>query len=137
MKNCSSNNLSLLYRHILTNMTPSSFPMKHSPHLFLCPQSLLEIVDFNTHTSFPSSLVLNSSLTNLNYLSFIKYIPENSLKPRWILVQINYEETKQLFVDWKTTADHHVTYISKYRMTVTYLMTLLDGGLYLMNTSSI
>ena len=62
-----------------------------------------------TLSSFPFPHTLHKSLINLDYLFIIKYIPENTLKPRWFLVQIIHKETKILKMDSQNIGDYDVT----------------------------
>ena len=64
-------------------------------------------------SSFPSPLTLHRLLSNSDYLFFICYIPENTFKLCWFLVQINHAETTLLNLDSKHTGDYHVTFISR------------------------
>ena len=64
----------------------------------------------------PSSpLALHHSLTNFDYQFFIRYIPENTLKPCWFHVQINHAETALFDLDSQNTCDYHVIFISQHQ----------------------
>ena len=62
----------------------------------------------------PSPLTLHNSLPNSDCLFLIRYIPENTLKKNWFLVQINHAETITLKMNSKTTYDYHVTFMSRH-----------------------
>ena len=57
---------------------------------------------------------MHNSLTDSDYLFFIRYLPENTLKACWFLVQINHAETALLNMNSKRTDGYHVTFISRY-----------------------
>ena len=63
---------------------------------------------------FASTLTLHNSLPNSDCLFFVRYIPENTVKANWFLVQINHAETLTLEMDSKTTGDYHVTFLSRH-----------------------
>ena len=57
---------------------------------------------------------MHNSLPNSDCLFFVRYIPENTVKANWFLVQINHAETLTLEMDSKTTGDYHVTFLSRH-----------------------
>ena len=95
----------------------------HFPFL-LCRTSTKKRKHVLRHLSFekdddflsspPSPLALHNSLTHSDYLFFIRYIPENTLKATWFLVQINHAETTFLNINSKTIGDYHVTFMSRH-----------------------
>ena len=110
----------IMYQHdILTfyNEIPLSFPSV--PNLYKetktwPPTPILE-KDNDFLSSPPSPLALHNSLTHSNCLFFIRYIPENTLKANWFLVQINHAETTTLNMNSKATgSDYHVTFMSRH-----------------------
>ena len=52
-----------------------------------CPPLLL------SEASPPSPLVLHASLNKIDCLFFIHYLPEDTIRFRWLLVQVNHIET--------------------------------------------
>ena len=45
---------------------------------------------------------------------FIQYIPEDTIRPRWFLVQVNHHETEVLKLDSLRKGDCHVTFLSRH-----------------------
>ena len=76
-------------------------------------KSLLAIENYTLSPS-TSPLTLYNSLTDFDYLFFIRYLPENTLKSCWFLVQVNHVETTILNMNSKRIDDYHVTYISQH-----------------------
>ena len=81
---------------------------------YTCFPNLLLATDDYSLPSPPSPLTLHNSLTGSDCLFFIQYLPENTVKSCWFLVQINHIETKLLNMDSKSTGDYHVTFISRH-----------------------
>ena len=77
------------------------------------PLPLSEAVD-DTLSSPPSPLTLHASLENTDCLFFIQYLPEDTIRSRWFLVQVNHIETSLLKMDSSTTGDYHVTSLSRH-----------------------
>ena len=80
-----------------------------------------------------SPLILHASLENIDCLFFIHYLPADTIKPRWFLVQVNHLETTLLKMNPSTTGDYHVTFFLVIPMITTSVMMLLVGGLSGMN----
>ena len=77
------------------------------------PNPLLE--DTNHVVSHPSSpLALYNSLVNTYCLFLIQYTSKNTLKPRWLLVQVTNEETATLQMNSLYTGYYHVKFLSRY-----------------------
>ena len=72
------------------------------------PLPLSEAVD-DTPSSPSSPLVLHAYLDKTNCLFFIHYLPEDTIRFRWFLVQVNHIETSILKMKPFTTGDYHVT----------------------------
>ena len=111
MKNGFRKYLAILHHRFLTNMIPLSFPTKCSPHSFFCPNYMKKLtLVSNSHYmkyqttlfSLPFIYLLYTTLSQTHIVFLIQHIPEDTLKPRWFLVQINYVETNQLDIDSKT-----------------------------------
>ena len=66
-----------------------------------CPPTPSIKPDDYPHSSPPYPLTSHRSLFNSDCLFFIRYIPENTFKPCWFLVQINHAETTLLNLDSK------------------------------------
>ena len=77
------------------------------------PRPLFEKVDNNFLKPF-SPLALYKYLAKIDCLFFIQYIPEDTIKPRWFLVQINHHETEILKIHSLRTGDYHVTFFSRH-----------------------
>ena len=77
------------------------------------PLSFSEAVD-DTLSSPPSPLALHASLKNTDCLFFIHYLPEDTIRSRWFLVQVNHIETSILKMNPSTTGDYHVTFLSRH-----------------------
>ena len=92
------------------------------------PKSLFEKID--DYFSDPlSPLVLRKSLAKTGCLFFIQYIPEDTIKPRWFLVQVNDHETEILKMDSLRTGYYHVTFLSRHPADNIYVAILLVDGL--------
>ena len=90
-----------------------SFPSANKLHneTHTCPpQPLFKKVD-NTFSNPLSSLVLHNSLAKTDYLFFIQYIPEDTIMPRWFLVQVKHDETEIFKMDSLRTEKYHVTFL--------------------------
>ena len=59
------------------------------------PSPLVEVIN-DTLSSPPSPLPLHVSLDKTGCLFFIRYLPEDTVKLRWFLVQVNHIETSIL-----------------------------------------
>lgn len=57
---------------------------------------------------------MNASLDNTDCLFFIHYLPADTVKPRWFLVQVHHIETVLLKLDPSTKGDYHVTFLSRH-----------------------
>ena len=79
-----------------------------------CPNTPSIEPDDYFPSSTPSPLTLRRSLSNSDCLYFTRYVPENTFKPFWFLVQINHAETTLLNLDSKHTGDYHVTFIFRH-----------------------
>ena len=77
------------------------------------PLPLLENVD-DDDRSPPIPAALHQSLPLSDGSFFVQYTPEDTLKPRWFLVQINMDETCKLNMESPTTGDCHVTFLSRH-----------------------
>ena len=77
------------------------------------PKPLLETV-YHFVSPSPCLLTLHNSLTNSDCLFFIRYIPENTLKQFWFLVQINHAEATLLDLDSRNTGDYYFAFISRH-----------------------
>ena len=108
-----------LYKHRTLAVSPisvSPFPSIEELHhdTNTCPPlPLVESVD-DTLSSPPSPLTLHTSLAQTGCLFFIQYLPDDTIKPRWFLVQVNHIETKILKMDPSKTGDYHVTFLSRH-----------------------
>ena len=56
----------------------------------------------------------HKSLDTIYCLFFIQYIPENTIKPRWLLVEVNHHKTEILKMDLLRTESYHITFLSRY-----------------------
>ena len=65
-------------------------------------------------SSSPSPLVLHASFENTDCLFFIRYLPEDTVNPRWFLVQINQLETAHFKMDPSTSDNYCVTFLSRH-----------------------
>ena len=79
------------------------------------PKSLFEKVDDNFSNPV-SPLALQNCLDMTDHLSFIRYIPEDTIKLRWFLVQLNHHETEILKVYSLRTGYSHVTFLSRHHV---------------------
>ena len=92
------------YQHDTLKMPTASLPsfpsvLELHKKTHSCPlQPLLEKVD-NTFSIPLSPLALHKYFATTCCLFFIQYIPEDTIKPRWFLVQVNHHETKILEID--------------------------------------
>ena len=78
---------------------PSAIELHKETHT--CPpHPLYEKVD-KTFSNLLSPLALYKSLATTDCLFFIKYIPEDTIKPRWALFQVNHHETQDEFVTYR------------------------------------
>ena len=94
----------LVYDHDTLNFPGASFPVFPSvselhQETNTCPPTLSIEPDNYSLSSLLSPLTLHRSLSNFDCLFFICYIPENTFKPCWFLVQINHAETTLLDLD--------------------------------------
>ena len=76
--------------------TENTKKLTHVPETFTCNGGL-----FSISSSLP--LTLHNSLTSSNWLFFIWYLPQNTLKACWFLVQINHVKTALLHMNSKRT----------------------------------
>ena len=110
-----------MYTHDTSKFSDESFPPflsvseLHKETDTCLPKPLPEPDDYSLSPLPPSPLTLLGSLSNSDCPSFIRYIPENTFKPCWFLVQINHAETVLLNLDSQNTDDYHVTFISRQR----------------------
>ena len=74
---------------------------------------MIEIED-PTLLSFPSPSVLHNFLATFDIFFFIQYTLEDTLKPRYFLVQINHVETAFLKIESKKTDDYHAIFLSQH-----------------------
>ena len=77
------------------------------------PTPLAEAIK-DTFSSPPSPLILHASLDKTDCLFFIHYLPVDTVKPRWFLIQVNHIETAILKMNSSTTGDYHVTFLSRH-----------------------
>ena len=107
------------YQHDTPNIPTTlihSFPsvIKLHKDTHTCPpQPLFEKLD-NNFSNFLFLLALHKSLITTYCLFFIQYIPVDSIKPRWFLVQVNHHESEILKMDSLRTGDYHVTLFSRH-----------------------
>jgi len=94
----------LVYDHDTLQFPDASFPAfpsvseLHQETDTFSPTPSIEPDNYSL-SSTPSPLTLNRLLSNSDCLFFIRYIPENTFKPCWFLVQINHAETTLLNLD--------------------------------------
>ena len=74
------------------------------------PDPLFDKVDDNISNP-PSHLVLHKILITIDFFFFIKYIPEDNVKYRWFLVEVNYVETDILKMDSLRTENMFITFL--------------------------
>ena len=79
------------------------------------PHSLFEKVHDNFSNPV-SPLALQKCLDMTDHLSFIRYIPEDTIKLRWFLVQLNHHETEILKVYSLRTGYSRVTFLSRHHV---------------------
>jgi len=77
------------------------------------PLPLVEVVD-DTLSSPPSPFPLHASLDKTYILFFIQYLPDDTFKPRWFLVQVNHIETAILKMNPSTKGDSRVIFLSRH-----------------------
>ena len=77
------------------------------------PTPLVEAIN-DTVSSPPFPLILHASLDKTDCLFFIPYLPVDTVKPRWFLVQVSHIETAILKMNLSTTGDYHVTFLSRH-----------------------
>ena len=77
------------------------------------PKPLFEKVD-NTFSNPLSPLVLHKSLAKIDFLFFIQYIPEDTIKPCWFIVQVNHHETEILKMESIRIWYYHITILSRH-----------------------
>ena len=91
---------------------PSVIKLHKGTHA--CPsQQLFEKVN----SMFPNLLLhlaLHKSLARTDYLFVIQYVPEDTIKSRWFLVQVNHHETEILKINSLRTEDYHVNFLSRH-----------------------
>ena len=74
---------------------------------------LFEKVDDNFINPI-SPLALYKLLATIDFLFLTQYILEDTIKPRWLLVQVNHHEIEILKMDLLRTRDYHVTFLSRH-----------------------
>ena len=100
------------------------------------PNLLLATDDCSLPSSL-SPLILHNSLTNCGCLFFIQYLPENTIKSCWFLVQINHIETELLNMDSKSTGDYHLRLYQDIQTIMIFVTKQFNGGLCGTNTKMI
>ena len=107
------------YNHRTLDVPPDSvspFPNivdLHKDTNIIPPTPFVDGIDDDL-SSPPSPLVLHASLENTDCLFFIRYLPDDTVKPRWFLVQINHVDTANLKMDSLTSGDYHVTFLARH-----------------------
>jgi len=114
-----NNTPKFVYDHDTLQFPDASFPAffsvseLHQDTNTCSPTLSIELDDYSLFSS-PYPLALHSSLSNSDFLFFIRYISENTFKPCWFLVQINHAEITLLNLDSKHIGDYHVIFISRH-----------------------
>ena len=98
----------------------------------LPPHPLCENVDDNILPTL-SPLTLHKSVENIDCLFFIQYTPEDTIKPRQYLIQVNHIETKISNMDSLRTSNYHVTFCLAIPMISIFVVVKSVGGLSCMN----
>ena len=110
MKSGLTNHLKPLFHSIL----PYPLVVEFHDKTNTCPPTpLIEKVADNISKSL-SPRALHKSLTTIDCLFIIQYVPEDTIKPRWFLVQVNHPETKILKMGSLRIGDYHVTFLSRH-----------------------
>ena len=112
LSNIQTRSCYIILSSAIKNPLPSLSNLHHETNTYP-PLPLLENVDDDD--CFPlTPTALHKSLLSSDGLFFIQYTPEDTLKPRWFLVQINMEGTCKLDMEPQTTRDYHVTFLSRH-----------------------
>ena len=64
--------------------------------------------------AFYSSKITEFSCLFRFFYFLIYYIPKDTFKSCWFLIQNNHNETKVLKMEQRTTGDYHVTFLSRH-----------------------
>ena len=111
--------LPFLYDHATFSFpseTTSPFPtlvkLHEDTHTFALTPLLDDSTDIDSSPPLPSSL--HRIILRSDGLILIQYTPEDTLKSRWFLVQINHDEILALQMKPETTGDYLVNFLSRH-----------------------
>ena len=106
----SYNHDALTFPNKLFSPFPSVFELHKGTNKY--PSQPLIETEVLSLSSSPSPSILHNSLAKSDCLFFIQYTPENTLKIRWFLVQIDHVETVLLKIGSKIAGNYYLTFLS-------------------------